>query len=116
MDFSLRANSPIVSLNQVSFNNYTLTGFSYSLLGNNQIYKLNLNPSLFLINNIIPLNFLNPSVLNIKKSQVASSPNGSYLIYWDDYTNIYIYNSTNNTASPVYLGSLLSNLSIANLT
>ena len=53
---------------------------------------------------------------NINNCQCSQSPNSSYLVYWDEYSNVHVYNYSNTASPPKLVGSLPSNLSTANLT
>ena len=58
----------------------------------------------------------NKSLSNVNNCKCSSSPNNSYLVYWDKYSNTYIFNNANQASPPTYKGKLLSGLSVPNLT
>ena len=53
---------------------------------------------------------------NVNNCKCSSSPDKSYLVYWNQYSTAYIYEFKNQASPPTYKGKLQSGLSIPNLT
>ncbi len=55
-------------------------------------------------------------LLNLKNCKCSPSPNNTYLVYWDEYSNVYIYDCSNSAAPPSLKAKIMSKLTTPNLT
>jgi hypothetical protein len=60
---------------------------------------------------------LTPNTLTgVQNCDSVHSPNHNFQLYWDKYSDVFVFNVTNANASPVLLGKVSSNCTVANRT
>lgn len=114
MSFTLRLPLPTASFFKVLFSSNVLSGVVKNVGTNNIYFQVTFSSNSFLFPTSI---VLTPTALtDVKDCKFKQSPNRHYHVYWDQFSNVFVYNATNTSASPVYLGRVEGNSSQANLT
>lgn len=110
-DFSLKWTSTTSPFYKISFNNLLLSGTIHTALAD-VFYKYTVNPLLGVLI-VLPA----PTILvGVKNCNSVQSPDRKYIVYWDQYTNVFVYDFSNSGLFPVYIGQITSNSKKANLT
>ncbi len=111
MSFTLKFPLP-ASFFKVLFSNNVLSGAVKNVGTNNLYFQVTFSKY------FIPTSIeLSPTALtDVKDCKLMQSPNRHYHVYWDQFSNVFVYNATNTSAGPVYLGKVVGNSPRANLT
>jgi hypothetical protein len=101
---------------KILFNNFILTGITHTISAlSDQFYQSSVS-ILPALSSLLSFRITAYSIPNVKNCQCSESPDNNFLVYWDQYSNVYVFNYTDKSTSPVYIGKIASSISKINLT
>jgi hypothetical protein len=116
MNFTMKSMTAIASFYKISFTNLVMTGFIHAIIGNDQLFQVKYSSAAtFAASVAITFSILNLTLTNVKNCKCKYSPNNTFIVFWDQYSNVFIYNYT-NVSAPTYAGAVVGNAPVSNLT
>jgi hypothetical protein len=116
MNFTKKSMTALASFYKISFANLAVSGITHTAAGNDQFFQTRYSSAAsFASSAAITFSISNVSLANVKNCKCNYSPSNAFIVFWDEFSNVFIYDYT-NVSAPTYAGAVTSSASIANLT
>jgi hypothetical protein len=115
MDFEMKKSAITPPFAKIQFANYVLTGVMRNSNGQPDVFYQG-QLSAAILQSVLSIVLTPNSLSSVKNCDSAYSPNRNFQLYWDQYSNVFVFNATNTAAAPVLVGKVSSNCSAANRT
>ncbi len=111
----MNKSTPSNPFSKIQINDYMLAGVMRNNNGQSDIFYQG-QLSAAILQTVTAL-LLKPNNLStVKNCESIHSPNKRFRLFWDQYSNVFVFNVTNPEIEPVFLGQINSNCTAVNRT